>query len=310
MTPDINDKFAFVALGTKTELASPGYSIGADTITCEDLSAWAAAGASTAVFFGIDRVEVVDNKEQRVAGTYTEWKGIVSGDTIGSLELLEGTDQNYAADGNTRVYMVITSAWANALIEGILASHNQDGTLKTNSVGTAQVVANSIGESEINFADMKPHQNTLYFSDGATGQVFGASEATLNFTASDSNGYGITATTGSGAYLAIARAGKYEINFQAVCVDVTATGFIVWFEVSTDNGASWVRIRQTDRVVNDDTAQLYSKAHYLPAGARVRATIYNGGGNTRFGAVVNTNEFTKIWTGTHLSVSELGRSVD
>lgn len=130
MTPNMNDLFTKVALGTKTELASPGYTIGDSSISCVDLSAWAAAAAENAVFFGMDRVQTIDGRQVRIDNTYTEWKGIVSGNTVGSLQRTAGNDQDYPAGSGTRVYMLITASWANALIAGLLVAHNKDGSLK------------------------------------------------------------------------------------------------------------------------------------------------------------------------------------
>lgn len=150
----------------------------------------------------------------------------------------------------------------------------------------------------------RPHYATLYFSDGTLGQVFGALQTRMVFTAADSNSYGLVTTTGADARIKTTRAGLYRIDFQAVCTDVTATGFILWFCVSTD-GTNYTKSRNVDRQVTDDQTQLYSKTCWLPADAYVMVEVYNGGGNTRFAANVNTNELTRIWTGTHLSVTEI-----
>lgn len=137
---DINDKFTYVALGTKTGL-DVQKEIGAASIQCDDLDAWQDAAALSAVFFAIDRVDL---NNERVPGTYTEWKGLVSGNTIGSLQLKEGTDQVYPADSFTRVYMVITSAWANSFIAGILTSFAQTGKLKAGAIDNSEMFAAGI----------------------------------------------------------------------------------------------------------------------------------------------------------------------
>lgn len=147
MTPDINDQFTYVAVDTKTNLESPGYTMGDNTINCADLSKWVVASDNTAVYFAID---VVDDSGVRINGTYTEWKGIVSGNTIGSLQLQAGfVDQDYADSVNTRVYMVITQSWANALMGGLLALMNQDSTLKAEVVGTTQLQPASVTTAKL-----------------------------------------------------------------------------------------------------------------------------------------------------------------
>lgn len=123
MTPDIDDKVTYVAFGTKTELVAPGYTEGQGSINANDLSEW--PGADTALFFAMDRV---DSAGDRINGTYTEWKAIKSGGSLGSMELVGGVDQDYPAGSTTRVYMVLTAAWANSMADAILVEHNKDGT--------------------------------------------------------------------------------------------------------------------------------------------------------------------------------------
>lgn len=123
MPPNINDKITHVALGTRTYLASPGYTIGDDIINCNDLSEW--EGINSAVIFAMD---VVGQDGKRVEGTYTEWKGILDENSIGSLEQLEGIPQDYQPGENTRVYVGLTASWANELATALEQEHNRDGT--------------------------------------------------------------------------------------------------------------------------------------------------------------------------------------
>lgn len=146
MTPNINDKFTLTEVGTLTAMASPGYEIGGNSMTAVDLSAWADIGEQTAVYFAVDRV---DSKGIRVAGTYTEWKGIVSGNTLGSLTLVKGNDQNYPVGATTRIMLLLTSEWANAIVRGILVSHKQDGTLKDSSVPSSALANAAVTRSKL-----------------------------------------------------------------------------------------------------------------------------------------------------------------
>lgn len=201
MTPNILDKFTYVALGTKTELASPGYNIGDTTINCNDLSEWAAAGDFTAVYFGIDQVDADGN---RIDGTYTEWKGIISGSSIGSLELINGTDQNYPAASTTRVYMVITAAVFNSMVDGLLVEHNKQGH-HTDITGTSLTVTGAVdGDSLAITADATVGGNMTVTGNvsGANGTFTGlvtagsattATGATITPTANDANTYTVTA---------------------------------------------------------------------------------------------------------------------
>lgn len=79
----------------------------------------------------------------RVEGTQTEWKGIVTSATaIGTLTLQAGTDQVYPI--GSKVICTPTAAWGDDLVEGILVSHDQDGTLKAGAVDNAAVIADGI----------------------------------------------------------------------------------------------------------------------------------------------------------------------
>lgn len=121
MSANINDHFTHVAEGTKTELASPGHSIGGTSINVNDASKWV---TDTSVYFGIDQQ---DANGLRIPDTYSEWKGIVSDNSIGSMVLVGGVDQEYTAGSTIRVYMLVTPSWANAIVDGILPQHKQDG---------------------------------------------------------------------------------------------------------------------------------------------------------------------------------------
>jgi hypothetical protein len=112
--------------GTATTLSAPGYSTGDSSITVASTTNWP---TTTGVVFALDQVQLISGVETRIAGTYTEWEGVVtSGTTIGSLSLKTGTDQNYPAGSTTRVYIPVASARENRLVDGIVLEHNQNGT--------------------------------------------------------------------------------------------------------------------------------------------------------------------------------------
>lgn len=122
MAADINDKFTEATNGTRpvpTTLTSLK-SIGAASISCGALTGWPTA---TAVHFIIYTTDVNGNK---VAGSQTDWKGIVSGTTITNLTLKAGTDNGYSV--GAVVEAAPTAAWADDLTEGIRVEHKQDGT--------------------------------------------------------------------------------------------------------------------------------------------------------------------------------------
>lgn len=157
---------------------------------------------------------------------------------------------------------------------------------------------------------LKPHYNSLFFSNSGNtgGQVVAASEAVIGFDASDTaNDNGITATTGASAYLQIARDSVYQISATMNASDGAAsTTFILWFEVSTDNGASWIRFRQSDRTLSPGQGQMYSMVCALEAGDRVRLKAYNTGGNIRLACdTESASLLERMFAGPKLSVTEL-----
>lgn len=122
MPAAITDKFTEATNGTRpvpTTLTAIK-AVGAASISCGALTGWPTA---TAVHFIIYTTDVSGNK---VAGSQTDWKGIVSGTSITNLTLKAGTDNGYSV--GAIVEAAPTAAWADDLTEGILVEHEQDGT--------------------------------------------------------------------------------------------------------------------------------------------------------------------------------------
>lgn len=128
MPAAITDKFNQATNGTRpvpTTLTATR-AIGASSITVGALTGWPTA---TAVHFSIYQVDTSGNK---VAGSQTDWKGTSSGTTISNLTLEAGSDSGDSV--GAIVECGPTAAWANDVVDGILVSHDQDGTLKDGAV--------------------------------------------------------------------------------------------------------------------------------------------------------------------------------
>lgn len=113
--------------GTATTLEAPGHSTSGTSITVVSTTNWPTA---TGVSFAIDRV---DADGAQVAGTYTEWTGLVASATSITGMVISpnspNADQNYSAGSLTRVYIPVSATRENLLAQGINAEHNQlDGT--------------------------------------------------------------------------------------------------------------------------------------------------------------------------------------
>jgi hypothetical protein len=139
MTAANTDLFMQVGLpGSATTLASPGYNQGDPSINVESLDNWEDGELDTGVIFAIDTFTVENGQEKRVPDSLNIFSGVISGaNSVGSLDLLFGTPQDYAAGADTRVYIMVSSLHTNRIVKGILAHANQDGSLKPEAVQAA-----------------------------------------------------------------------------------------------------------------------------------------------------------------------------
>ena len=142
MAASANDKFIYVGNpGTATTLSAPGYTIGNPSITVGSTTNFPTLSGT---IFAIDTAEVVAGEQVQVSGTYCVFSGTVTdGTTISNLTLEFGTPQNYAAGALTRVYIPISALHNKRLIDGILVSLDQDGTLKAGAVDGPTVLADN-----------------------------------------------------------------------------------------------------------------------------------------------------------------------
>lgn len=125
------DKFMKQGRSTATTLSAPGYAEGVSTsINVGSTTNWP---TDTGVVFAIDEV---DSSGNRVDGTYNVFVGTVASATqISNVDYLGGdTERSYSAGATTRVYLLVSSLLWNRMVDGLLVSHDQDGTLKAGAV--------------------------------------------------------------------------------------------------------------------------------------------------------------------------------
>lgn len=140
MPAAVTDKFKKISDGSDfpnvARVASPRATSGT-TLSCDDLSGWAEDTGVSFITYQLDTANTV------VAGSITAWEGVVSGNSITNLTRVKG-----AADGgsaiNDVVMMAPDSNWADDLVDGLLVSHDQDGTLKSGAVDVAAVMADKV----------------------------------------------------------------------------------------------------------------------------------------------------------------------
>jgi hypothetical protein len=287
MAASINDKITDVALFTKTELASPGHTSGGTSINANDLSAWPTAYA---VYFCIDKVDAAG---VRVAGTYTEWEGIVSGNTIGSMVYKGGDgDQDYSAGSTTRVYMGLTVAWGEALAQGIRTHANPDGTL------IAQAIKDALGVTSDPAGGWSLLSTTPTFGANA-----GQKDQTLIFASTD-----LTGTVPVGAKIKVTRSTTPPTQCMAFssassqyAIKTSPTGL-----AQTNNFTleSWVYpLSYTQGVIEGRVDATPANGYFLRMESDGRLAIagLNGGGaNTR---AATTNQSLRLKTWAHVAAT-------
>lgn len=144
MSANINDKITAVRSGSSNApvtTVSTGRSIGGTSLACADLTGWP---TDTAVHFQTYQKKADGTKN---FATACDWKGIVSGNTIGSLTLENGTDA--ANEVGDYVEMVPTAAWGQDLYDGLTQTLNADGTLKSGIVGTDEIASGAVTTDSI-----------------------------------------------------------------------------------------------------------------------------------------------------------------
>lgn len=184
--------------GTATTLAAPGHTIAGTAIVVGSTSNWP---TDTGVIFAIDTVSIVNGVQVRNAGTYCEFEGIVtSGTDIANMVLRFGTDQNYPAGSTTRVYIPVASSRENRLVDGLLTSLNQDGSLKTNVVTTAKISNSNVTSDKL--------------STGATSASFDTTESTASATYTNltTPGPAVTVNIGVNGLALVSIGAQYQNN--------------------------------------------------------------------------------------------------
>lgn len=107
--------------------------------TCDSLEGW----AETATFV----VYEADSNGDPIAGTETDWLGNVDGNTIRIIRRTSGEDRDYPV--NTVVMALETAEGRNMLVEGLLGSLNEDGSLKSESIDASKLDASKIDASKL-----------------------------------------------------------------------------------------------------------------------------------------------------------------
>lgn len=121
MSASINDKITDVRNAARPNSArvTSGRTSGNSALACDNLSGWPTASKVHFVTYQID------SNAKVIAGTQLDCSGIVTGNNIGSLVVIDGTDTgNNIGDV---VEMLPTAAWAQDLATAITHQHDRLG---------------------------------------------------------------------------------------------------------------------------------------------------------------------------------------
>lgn len=138
MQPQITDKFGKASISTNYAVATTvktARTSGESVLACYDLSKFA---PDTPVFFVTYKKSTDPTTNEVLITNQISWKALVNPDnnTLTNLTLAPG----YVDSGNAQgdfVECIPTSYWGNSVVEGLLSSHNGDGSLKTDAVNAA-----------------------------------------------------------------------------------------------------------------------------------------------------------------------------
>jgi hypothetical protein len=119
--PNITDKITDVRNTTRpvSTTASSTRSSGGDTLACASLTGWPTASKVHFVTYKID------SNSNPIVGTQLDCSGIVSGSSIGSLTVIDGTDNGNSV--GDIVEMLPTAAWGQDLADALTEEHDREG---------------------------------------------------------------------------------------------------------------------------------------------------------------------------------------
>ncbi len=125
MAASSNDYFRRATSGTRPDNAylTAQKTVGSTSIQLNTTNGWATTTGTDFVIFR------KDTQDEMVPGTLTSWTGVVSGTNITNMILRAGTEPvgGYPQGEQSVVIATPTAAWNDALINGLLEEHKENG---------------------------------------------------------------------------------------------------------------------------------------------------------------------------------------
>lgn len=239
-----------------TTTVASARSISGTSLSCVALDGWPTNTAVHFITYKKTTAGLIDKTTQ------CDWKGIVSGTTIGTLTLKNGTDAGN--DVGDFVQMGPTAAWEQDLADGITTSLNQDGTLKNSSVATATIADSAVTTAKV-------ANGAITASKLATGAL-AAYVATLESTASAS--YVDLATTTDSVTVTIGANGLCLVSLYCGRYNNTNSGQALMSFVAS--GANTIVASDTYCIgeVNSGNFQFNGGAVHLLTGLTAGSTTF------------------------------------
>jgi len=150
MSADISNKLTSARDTTNpvTTTVASTRAISGTSLSCVSLDGWPTDTAVHFITYKKTTAGLIDKTTQ------CDWKGVVSGTTIGTLTLKNGTDGGNAV--GDFVQMAPTAAWEQDYADALTTSLNQDGTLKTGAVDVSAVLADGVVSNAKLSTDISP----------------------------------------------------------------------------------------------------------------------------------------------------------
>lgn len=263
-----SDLFRKGGANTVTTLAAPGKALAATSITVGSTTNYP---TDTGIVIGIRQV---DSDGVLVPGTYSEYNATVTSGTTFSIDAVPvlGSDQVYPAGSTTQVFLPVSSSAHNDLIDGLVESHAQDGTIDAQSVANfrdhidmtdGKAIRDGNDNEVIKISQTTSAVNELTVKNAATGNA-----VQLQATGGDTNidinhvskGTGKVRANGNrvSTYLAYAeKTSNQNFTTEAVITDLTltftvpASGGLVRIEVhgyasNTASATQTIRLRENN----------------------------------------------------------------
>lgn len=225
MSASVNDKVTDTrnAARPNSARATGTRASGGTSLACDSLVGWPTASKVHFVTYQID------SNSNPIAGTQLDCYGIVSGNTIGSFHVIDGTDNGNSV-GDV-VEMLPTAAWGQDLADAFTNEHSRTGThgaITTTSISNAGtltqtgqatfVAGTTLPAGDIGTADIA---NNAVTADKRADNVQAAAVATSETTTSTS--YADLATTTDTVTVIIGVNGKARVSLQSYMANTTSS---------------------------------------------------------------------------------------